>query len=83
MNAVNYYTRWCWLDDLLSKMERGEEMLLARRLEREAVYATDVIVVAAVVGVVVAIVIRAAAVAAAVVALTATVPENCCYNTIF
>ena len=81
MNVISVNcTRWCWLDDLLSEMERGEEMLLARVLDRGAVYATDVMVVAAVVGLVVAIAMGAVAIAAAVVALTATLPENCCYN---
>ena len=64
-------------------MERGEEMLWSRVLERGAVYAQEVMVVAAVVGVVVVIVMGAVAVAAAVVALTTALPENYCYNTIF
>ena len=76
MNVISINcTRCCWLDDLLSETERGEEILWARGLERGAVYATDVIVVAVVMG--------AVTVAAAVVALTAALPENCCYNAIF
>lgn len=62
------------MDDLLSEMERGEVMLWVRGLERGAVYAQEVMVVAAAVGVVVVIVMGAVAVAAAVVALTAALP---------